>query len=75
MKKLTFIAILVLSIVATACNKKCDCNKNWDETVTYKKHNSVLYNGKCWSAKSQGTGIVPGPWLANGNDIWEPCND
>jgi len=35
----------------------------------------VSHDGKCWVAVAQGRGIEPGPWMQNGNDIWELCGE
>ncbi len=75
MKNLLFVLALVFGIFTTSCNKKCNCNQSWDSTVTYYKNDLVSYNGQCWIAVAQGKGIEPGPWLQNGNDIWEECTD
>lgn len=71
MKKL--ILICYISIIAYSCNQNCECNEEWDSTITYVKDDIVNHDGKCWTAVAQGRGIVPGPWLENGNDIWEEC--
>ena len=75
MRILCFILILVISTFSNSCKKKCDCNKSWDSSVTYYKNDLVLYDGKCWIALAQGKAIEPGPWLQNGNDIWEECKN
>ena len=72
--KTLFIALLFVGSVSS-CQKKCECTENWDSSTTYIKNDMVSYDGKCWKATAQGRGIVPGPWLQNGNDIWEICND
>ena len=75
MKK-PFLAItFLLGTLAISCNQTCDCSEPWDETVTYVKNESVSHNGQCWEAVAQGRGLEPGPWLQNGNDIWEECDD
>lgn len=71
-KTLSAIAIAIC-LFAFSCKKKCDCSKIWDSSVTYVKNDMVSYDGKCWKAVGQGKGIIPGPWLQNGNDIWEEC--
>ena len=70
-----FTLILVICIFIISCEKKCDCNQSWDSSLTYVKNDLVSYDGKCWKAVAQGRGIEPGPWLQNGNDIWEECNN
>ena len=72
MKKIILLACLIIGFAS--CNKKCNCKKDWDSNVTYVKGNLVKYNGKCWEAAAQGRGIVPGPWMQNGNDIWHECS-
>mgnify|MGYP000094000431 FL=1 len=47
--------------------------QDWDPEVTYVRDDLVNYDGKCWKAEAQGRGIIPGPWLENGNDIWKEC--
>ena len=75
MRKVLFILPLVISIFITSCQKKCDCSQSWESSLTYVKNDLVSYDGKCWKAVAQGRGIEPGPWLQNGNDIWEECNN
>ena len=75
MRNTLFLLIILSAIINTSCQKKCDCSENWDSNLTYVKNDLVLYNDKCWEAIGQGRGIEPGPWLENGNDIWEECNE
>ena len=75
MRKVLFILTLVINIFIASCQKKCDCSQSWDSSLTYVKNDLVSYDGKCWEAVAQGRGIEPGPWLQNGNDIWEECNN
>ena len=75
MRKVVFILILVISIFITSCQKKCDCSQSWDSSLTYVKNDLVSYDGKCWKSVAQGRDIQPGPWLQNGNDTWEECNN
>ena len=74
MRKLLFILSIVVSTFNTSCQKDCACSESWDSNLTYVKNELVSYNGKCWIASAQGRGIETGPWLQNGNDIWEECN-
>lgn len=67
------IVLIFLSSFIISCGNSCDCNQNWDSTLIYVQDDIVSYDGKCWIAISQGKGIEPGPWLENGNDIWEEC--
>lgn len=71
MDKLILIGVISL-VIFTSCNR-CDCNEEYNDQITYKKGNKVLYQGVCYKAIHQGNGIEPGPWLENGNDIWEIC--
>ena len=74
MKRIILYIVIFASVGLIACTKKCDCKLNWDPSVTYVKGDLVNYNGKCWEASDQGRGIIPGPWLQNGNDIWQECS-
>jgi len=75
MKKSLFIVSIIAITMLASCKKECACSQNWDSTITYVEDDLVLYNGTCWIAVGQGKGIESGPWLANGNDIWEECTD
>jgi len=75
MRSILFVLIIVISIFTASCQKKCDCTQSWDSSFTYVKNDLVSYDGTCWKAAAQGRGIEPGPWLQNGNDIWEECQD
>lgn len=57
-----------------SCNKDCNCTSSWSSTQTYSKGDLVSWNGTCYKAVAQGRGIEPGPWMQNGNDIWEVCS-
>lgn len=76
LKKATFTTVLSIGLVLISCNKNdCNCTNAWDSNTTYIENDLVSHNQKCWIALAQGKGIEPGPWLQNGNDIWEECND
>jgi len=76
MKKLLFVfGITISALMVSSCQKKCNCKDDFDASVTYYKKDLVSYEGKCWKATTQGRGIIPGPWMQNGNDIWEECTD
>lgn len=70
-----YIIILSITLIFSACGQDCNCTEDWDENITYVKDDLVNHDGKCWIAVAQGRGIVPGPWLENGNDIWEECDE
>jgi hypothetical protein len=74
-KSMVLCLTAVFAITLFACSKKCNCRDAWDKTFTYGKGSLVTYHDTCWIAKSQGRGIVPGPWLENSNDIWVLCED
>jgi len=71
LRNLMILTIAILSLIS--CGGSCDCSENWSAEDLYIKDDVVSYEGKCWTAVAQGRGIVPGPWLENGNDIWEEC--
>jgi len=73
MRIIAFNLIIALSFFTISCKKKCDCTQAWDSSITYVKDDLVTYDSKCWKAVAQGRAIEPGPWLHNGNDIWEEC--
>lgn len=73
MKKNFLFVLLILGLGFTSCNKKCNCTDDYDANITYVKGDLVKYDGKCWKADAQGKNITPGPWLQNGNDIWQEC--
>lgn len=52
------------------CTDLCRCPDQWENEITYHAGDIVQYHDTCWTASSQGRGIVPGPWQQNGNDIW-----
>ena len=64
-----------ITVLLSSCQKKCDCTQNWDSSITYVNDDLVSHDGKCWVAVAQGRGIEPGPWMQNGNDIWELCGE
>ena len=70
-----FVILILLTFSFISCNKSCDCKETWDTDITYSKDDLVSYDGQCWVAITQGKGIIPGPWLENGNDIWEECTE
>ncbi len=72
-KTLSCTVIVIGLLHFSACKKHCRCDLIWDPSVTYVSGNSVSYNNKCYVAIAQGRGIVPGPWMQNGNDIWKEC--
>ncbi len=73
MKKLLFLIAIISSFSLNSCNKKCDCQNNWDSNITYYSSDLVYHNGKCWRAFAQGGGSIVEPGT-NGGDIWEECN-
>lgn len=70
-----FIIALILSLSSCASNDRCDCTQDdaFDKMELYVSDDIVYYSGDCYIAVEQGKGIVPGPWLENGNDIWKLC--
>lgn len=75
MKSIKYLVLLFLISLFYSCSDSCDCNQDWDPDITYVSNDKVAYDGKCWIAVAQGRGITPGPWLQNGNDIWEECTE
>ena len=73
MKKLLLLIAFSFSLVLVSCNKKCDCQNNWDPNITYYSGNLVLHNGIYWKAFTQGGGSIVEPGTSSG-DIWEECN-
>lgn len=73
-KKILALSIII-SVFTISCKNECDCTQDWDSSLQYSKSDLVSYDGKCWRAIAGGRGIEPGPWLENGNDIWEVCED
>lgn len=72
---LRVIAIAVVFFILNSCKDQCEYTEEWDDSTTYVRGESVTYSGECYIAVNQGRGIIPGPWLENGNDIWELCTE
>jgi hypothetical protein len=73
MKKIVFVFLIL--ILNSCKNNSCNCTEQWDITVSYTEGRIVSYNDTCWIAIHNGKGIIPGPWLENGNDIWQVCDE
>lgn len=71
--KKVFLILLIITTLLTSCNNDCNCSEDWDASLRYFPDDLVLHNDTCWISIGTGTGIDPGPWLQNGNDIWIPC--
>tara|TARA_Y100000385_G_scaffold283748_1_gene340478 strand:- start:183 stop:404 length:222 start_codon:yes stop_codon:yes gene_type:complete len=73
MKKLLILIAIVSSFSVMSCNKKCDCQNNWDPNINYYSGDLVYHNGICWKAFAQGGGSIVEPGTTGG-DIWKECN-
>ncbi len=74
MKKTIILSLTLLAVqLVSSCEKNCNCSENYDAAKTYYKGDLVKYDNICWEAEMQGRGIIPGPWMENGNDIWKEC--
>ncbi|MCF8239438.1 MAG: hypothetical protein K9I85_14850 [Saprospiraceae bacterium] len=52
----------------------CNCKDEWQSAIKYEVDSKVWYHDTCWiNPNTTGRGILPGPWLENGNDIWIMC--
>ena len=64
---------IITSFILNSCNKKCDCQNNWDPNIVYHSDDLVNHNGKCCRVFSQGGGSIVERGTTGG-DIWEECN-
>lgn len=71
MRTSLLLSSLAFFLVFSSCSPECICTDDFNDAVTYSKGDVVSYAGTCWKADAQGKGIIPGPWLENGNDIWK----
>jgi hypothetical protein len=74
MKNIALYLLIILTAGLGSCRKRCDCTRKWDRKETYVRGDLVSHKGRCWEAREQGSGIEPGPWMHNGNDIWVECD-
>jgi len=65
---------LILVLFSCGKEKKCACEEEYDPILTYVYKNSVIYQGKCYTALTQGRGTAPGNLTPSGETLWEECN-